>query len=46
MTKLSAYRSFKPSSDVVRFAAMPPIRFLLSGHKVKDPLRERGIDIR
>ena len=45
MTKLSPFRYFKTSPEVIRLAVMMYIRFPLSLRNVEDLLHERGIDI-
>lgn len=45
MTKLSPFRYFKTSPEVIRLAVMLYVRFPLSLRNVEDLLHERGIDI-
>ena len=45
MKKLSPFRYFKTSPDVIRLAVMMYVRFPLSLRNVEDLLHERGIEI-
>ena len=45
MTKHSAIRYFKTSSDIMRLAGMLYVRFPLSLQNVEDLLYEHGIDV-
>jgi len=45
MTKLSPFRYFKTSPEIIRLAVMMYVRFPLSLRNVEDLLHERGIDI-
>ncbi len=45
MRKLSPFRYFKTSSEVIRLAVMMYVRFPLSLRNVEDLLHERGIEI-
>jgi putative transposase len=45
MTKLSPFRNFKTSPEIIRLAVMMYVRFPLSLRNVEDLLHERGIDI-
>jgi putative transposase len=45
MTKLSLFRYFKTSPEIICLAVMMYVRFPLSLHNVEDLLHERGIDI-
>jgi putative transposase len=45
MTKLSPFRYFKTSPEVIRLAVMMYVRFALSLRNVEDLLHERGIDV-
>jgi putative transposase len=45
MTKLSPFRYFKTSPEIIRLAVMLYIRFPLSLRNVEDLLHERGIEI-
>ena len=45
MKKLSPFRYFKTSSEVIRLAVMMYVRFPLSLRNVEDLLHERGIEI-
>ena len=45
MTKLSPFRYFKTSPEVIRLAVMLYVRFSLSLRNVEDLLHERGIDV-
>jgi putative transposase len=45
MTKLSLFRNFKTSPEIICLAVMMYVRFPLSLHNVEDLLHERGIDI-
>jgi putative transposase len=45
MTKLSPFRYFKTSPEIIRLAVMMYVRFPLSLRNVEDLLHERGIDV-
>ena len=45
MTKLSPFRYFKTSPEIIRLAVMLYVRFPLSLRNVEDLLHERGIDV-
>lgn len=45
MSKISPFRYFKTSPEVIRLAVMMYVRFPLSLRNVEDMLHERGIDI-
>jgi len=45
MTKLSPFRYFKTSPEIIRLAVMMYVRYPLSLRNVEDLLHERGIDI-
>ena len=45
MIKLSPFRYFKTSPEVIRLAVMMYVRFPLSLRNVEDLLHERGIDV-
>ena len=45
MRKISPFRYFKTSPEIIRLAVMMYVRFPLSLRNVKDLLHERGIDI-
>ena len=45
MIKLSPFRCFKTSPEIIRLAVMMYVRFPLSLRNVEDLLHERGIDI-
>lgn len=45
MNKLSPFRYFKTSPEIIRLAVMMYIRFPLSLRNVEDLLHERGIDV-
>ncbi len=45
MTKLSPFRYFKTSPEIIRVAVMMYVRFPLSLRNVEDLLHERGINI-
>ena len=45
MTKLSPFKYFKTSPEIIRLAVMLYVRFPLSLRNVEDLLHERGIDI-
>ena len=46
MKKLSPFRYFKTSPEVIRLAVMMYVRYRLSLRQVEDLLFERGIDMR
>ena len=45
MTKLSPFRYFKTSREIIRLAVMLYVRFPLSLRYVEDLLHERGIEV-
>jgi putative transposase len=45
MTKLSPFRYFKTSPEIIRLAVMMYVRFPLSLRNVEDLLHERGINV-
>ena len=45
MTKISPFRYFKTSLEIIRLAVMMYVRFPLSLRNVEDLLHERGIDV-
>ena len=45
MSKISPFRYFKTSTEVIRLAVMMYVRFPLSLRNVEDLLHERGIDV-
>lgn len=45
MTKLSRFRHFKTSPQIIRQAVMLYVQFPLSLRNVEDLLRERGIEV-
>ncbi len=45
MSKLSPFRYFKTSPEIIRLAVMMYVRFPLSLRNVEDLLHERGIEI-
>ena len=45
MTKLSPFKYFKTSPEIIRLAVMLYVRFPLSLRNVEDLLHERGVDV-
>ena len=45
MTKLSPFKCFKTSPEIIRLAVMLYARFPLSLRNVEDLLHERGVDV-
>ena len=45
MSERSAFRYFRTSPEIIRFAVMMYIRFPLSLRNVEDLLHERGVEI-